>query len=106
MMMNPDENKNVGTGLRPVPTFHLRSYPIHRHLIPRATFKDSARLFFLNPAPLLEEKWDPGLQGLIPNIGDPFLHQRSCSWTRLAAHDHPIDLLEIQLPKRTYQRLK
>jgi hypothetical protein len=65
-----------------------------------------SRSLLLHAAPLLEEKWDLGSQALIPNIRDPFLHDRSRTWTRLAADDHPIDLLEIQLPKRTDQRLK
>jgi hypothetical protein len=56
--------------------------------------------------PLLEEKRDFGSQALISNIRDPFLHDGPCTWTRLAAHDHPIDIFEIQFPKRTDQRLK
>jgi len=40
----------------------------------------------LNPAPLLEQKWDLDSQALIPNIRDPFLYDRSCAWTGLAAH--------------------
>jgi len=55
---------------------------------------------------LLEEKWDLDSQTLIPNIRDPFLHDWSCAGTRLAAADHPIDLLEFQFPKRTEQWLK
>jgi hypothetical protein len=39
----------------------------------------------LYATPLLEEKWDFGSQALIPNICDPFLHNRSRAWTRLAA---------------------
>ena len=93
--------------LRPA-AFHLRLHHIHSdwHLIPGATFERATRPLFLHSAPLLEEKWDFDSQALIPNVRDPFLHDRSCAGTRLAADDHPIDILEIQLPKRTDQWLK
>jgi hypothetical protein len=39
----------------------------------------------VHAAPLFKEKWDFGCQALIPNIRDPFLHDRSCAWVRLAA---------------------
>jgi len=57
--------------------FHLRFDQIHRHLIPRATFERATCSLLLHATPLLEEKWDFGSQALIPNIHDPFLHDRS-----------------------------
>ena len=60
---------------------------IDRHLVPRAAFERATRPLFLDAAPLLEEKWDLDPQALISNIRDPFLHDRSCAGTRLAADD-------------------
>src|SRR6266508_4643525 len=87
---------------------NLRVYQIHtnRHLIPSTTFECASCSFLLHATPLLEEKWDFGSQALIPNIRDPFLQDWPRPWTRLAAHDHPIDIFKIQFPKRTNQRLK
>jgi hypothetical protein len=39
----------------------------------------------LHSTPLLEEKRNFSSQALIPNIGDAFLPDWPCAWTRLAA---------------------
>jgi len=65
-------------------------------IIPSATFERATSSFLLHAAPLLEEKWDFDSQALIPNIRDPFLHdRRSCAGTKLAADDHPIEIRNV-----------
>jgi len=83
---------------------YLRSHQIHidRHLIPGATFERSSCSFLLDSSPLLEKEWDFCPQALIPNISDPFLHDRSSAWTRLAAHngmDTSLDKEKFFLPE-------
>jgi hypothetical protein len=79
------------------------------HLIPGAPFKDSSRSFLLDSSPLLEEKRDFDSQALISDISDPFLHDRSCAGTRLAAHngmDTSLDKEKFFLPEEGVMALQ
>jgi hypothetical protein len=63
----------------------------------------------LNTAPLFEKEWHFGSQALIPNISDPFLHDRSSAWTRLAAHngmDTSLDKEKLFLPEEGVMALQ
>jgi hypothetical protein len=74
----------------------------------------------LNAAPLLEEKPDFRPQALIPNIGNPLLHDGSRTQTWLAAHngvaaslekekffwpEDDVMALEVAMPQTLFSRL-
>lgn len=77
-----------------------------RHLVPRPTVEDSARLLLLDAAPLFEEKWHTGFLALVAEIDDPLRVHRPRTRSRLTAHDHPIHAGEIEVRQRAKQRLE
>ena len=56
-------------------------------------------------APLLEKKWNALALALISNGENPFLFHRSSAGAALAAHDDPMNTVEIYRAKVFQQRL-
>src|SRR6267143_175135 len=63
----------------------------------RSAFETSAGLCLANSAPLFEEEGDTAPLALIAKGQDPFFLHRPGTGPALAADNHPIDALQIQL---------
>src|ERR1039458_7646960 len=75
------------------------------HLVPALAVELSAATFWRSPAPLLEEERHTGREALVADLHYPLIPELSRPGSRLAADNHPVNPVEIQLAHGSDQRL-
>src|SRR4051812_41041826 len=83
-----------------------RGFGGSRQFIPSSPIKLSSRFLFIKTTPLLEKEWHAHFIALCADISNPVGIHRACARTRFAAHNHPIDILQLQFWKWSKQWLK
>src|SRR4029453_565160 len=75
-----------------------------RAVIKGAVIQQTAGLFLLHAAPLLEEKWNPCVFALLPDRLYPILFHGPSTRTAFSAHDHPMNSGKVDLSEILQQR--